>query len=166
MLLFREIRRATACSRGCGRWTIACEQLCHRRVSAPERVIRRVACNTSRRHPTQSGECLADGAHQWEQSQSTRRLQFEVPDMVCRVRDRDHDGDAGAGVDGRRRRETGLGEGASWSYATTPVTVWENPVPSVVAPCITSISHRPGCGSGAMSEAFPVGLPSGWCRWL
>src|ERR1700735_4087666 len=48
--------------------------------------------------------------------------------------------------------------GASWLYATTPVTVWENTVPSVVAPCITSISHRPGWGSGAMSEAFPVGL--------
>ena len=48
--------------------------------------------------------------------------------------------------------------GASWLYATTPVTVWENSVPSVVAPCITSISHRPGWGSGAMSEAFPVGL--------
>src|SRR3984885_11806663 len=48
--------------------------------------------------------------------------------------------------------------GASWLYATTPVTAWENSVPSVVAPCITSISHRPGWGSGAMSEAFPVGL--------
>src|SRR6202046_269496 len=51
--------------------------------------------------------------------------------------------------------------GASWLYATTPVTVWENSVPSVVAPCITSISHRPGWGSGAMSEALPVGLSGG-----
>ena len=49
--------------------------------------------------------------------------------------------------------------GASRLYARTPVTVWENSVPSVVAPCITSISHRPGWGSGVMSEAFPVGLP-------
>src|ERR1700722_1071215 len=48
--------------------------------------------------------------------------------------------------------------GASRLYETTPVTVWENTVPSVVAPCITSISHRPGWGSGAISEAFPVGL--------
>ena len=48
--------------------------------------------------------------------------------------------------------------GASWLYARTPVTAWENTVPSVVAPCITSISHRPGWGLGAMSEAFPVGL--------
>ena len=38
------------------------------------------------------------------------------------------------------------------------MTLLENIVPSVVAPCITSISHRPGWGSGAMSEAFPVGL--------
>ena len=44
-------------------------------------------------------------------------------------------------------------------YATNPVTFWENTVPSVVGPCITSISHRPGWGSGVMSEAFPVGLP-------
>jgi hypothetical protein len=49
--------------------------------------------------------------------------------------------------------------GASWLYATVPVTVWENRVPSVTGPCITSISHMPGWGSGAMSEAFPVGLP-------
>src|SRR5215471_8106239 len=49
--------------------------------------------------------------------------------------------------------------GASWLYATVPVTVWENSIPLVVAPCITSISHRPGWGSGVMSEAFPVGLP-------
>ncbi len=46
----------------------------------------------------------------------------------------------------------------SWLYATVPVTVWENSVPAVVAPCITSISHRPGWGSGVMSEAFPVRL--------
>jgi hypothetical protein len=46
--------------------------------------------------------------------------------------------------------------GASWLYATVPVTVFENTVPSVVAPCITSISHRPGWGSGVISEAFPV----------
>src|SRR5215472_6513026 len=49
--------------------------------------------------------------------------------------------------------------GASWLYATAPVTVWENSIPLVVAPCITSISHRPGWGLGVMSEAFPVGLP-------
>src|SRR5215469_4606177 len=48
--------------------------------------------------------------------------------------------------------------GASWLYATVPVTVWENSVPAVVGPCITSISHRPGWGSGVMSEAFPVWL--------
>src|SRR6201986_265392 len=48
--------------------------------------------------------------------------------------------------------------GASWLYATVPVTVWENSVPTVVAPCMTSISHSPGWGSAAMSEAFPVGL--------
>src|SRR5215469_8447914 len=55
-------------------------------------------------------------------------------------------------------RPLSVGTGLIWLYATVPVTLFENTVPSVVAPCITSISHRPGWGSGVISDAFPVGL--------